>query len=98
MSNEFAHRYGDQGIVSISLNPGIIKTELLRHMNLFEYFMIVNTYHILHTLISSLTDYVLVYRRIFNFIWRLDAIVGCYITSRSRVERQGKIFYNSKRK
>ncbi|PBK90485.1 NAD-P-binding protein [Armillaria gallica] len=30
-SNELARRYGDEGIISISLNPGNIKTELLRH-------------------------------------------------------------------
>jgi len=31
LSNEFARRYGDQGIVSISVNPGSIKTGLMRH-------------------------------------------------------------------
>jgi len=30
-SNELAKRYGDQGIVSISLHPGNIKTDLARH-------------------------------------------------------------------
>ena len=51
--------------------------------------MIVNTYHTLHTHILSLTDFALVYRPIFTFIWRLDAIVGWHIISRSRVEWQG---------
>ena len=32
-SNELARRYGDKGIVSISLNPGAIRTELQRHSN-----------------------------------------------------------------
>ena len=50
--------------------------------------MIVNTYF--HTLIPSLTDYTLGCRPISTFIWCFDAIVGWYITSRSRVERQGK--------
>ncbi|KAJ7621215.1 NAD-P-binding protein [Roridomyces roridus] len=30
-SNELARRYGDQGIISISLHPGNIKTDLARH-------------------------------------------------------------------
>ena len=51
--------------------------------------MIVNTYHTLHTHILSLTDFALVYRPIFAFIWCLDAIVGWHINSRSRVEWQG---------
>jgi len=29
---EFARRYGDQGVVSISLHPGVIKSELGRHL------------------------------------------------------------------
>jgi len=41
ISNEFAYRYGDQGIVSTSLNPGNIKTDLQRNMTPFQYFMIV---------------------------------------------------------
>ncbi|SJL13973.1 related to Oxidoreductase, short-chain dehydrogenase [Armillaria ostoyae] len=37
-SNELARRYGDEGIISISLNPGNIKTELLRHKSsVFQY-------------------------------------------------------------
>ncbi|KAI0322377.1 NAD-P-binding protein [Amylostereum chailletii] len=32
-SNELAKRYGDQGIVSISLHPGIVRTELNRDVN-----------------------------------------------------------------
>jgi len=31
LSNELARRYGDQGIVSIALNPGIIRSELQRY-------------------------------------------------------------------
>ncbi len=31
-STELARRYGDDGIVSIGINPGNIKTELQRHM------------------------------------------------------------------
>ncbi len=31
MSNELAHRYAEPGIVSISLNPGNIKTDLQRN-------------------------------------------------------------------
>ncbi|KAG8687069.1 hypothetical protein FRC08_012169 [Ceratobasidium sp. 394] len=31
-SNELARRYGEQGIISISLHPGAIKTELQRHI------------------------------------------------------------------
>jgi retinol dehydrogenase-12 len=31
VANEFARRYADQGIVSCSLNPGNIRTELARH-------------------------------------------------------------------
>ncbi|KAF7314437.1 NAD(P)-binding protein [Mycena kentingensis (nom. inval.)] len=31
-TNELVRRYGDQGIVSVSVNPGNLKTELLRHM------------------------------------------------------------------
>jgi len=40
VSNEFARLYGNQGIVSTSLNPGNIKTDLQRNINLFQHFMI----------------------------------------------------------
>ncbi|KAF8799006.1 NAD(P)-binding protein [Phlegmacium glaucopus] len=40
ISNEFAKRYGEQGIVSTSFNPGNIKSDLQRHISPFEYFMI----------------------------------------------------------
>jgi len=53
VSNEFATRYGEQGIVSTSLNPGNIKSDLQRHVSLFEYFLIVSTPR---TLITSLTN------------------------------------------
>ena len=33
---ELARRYGDQGIVSITLHPGILKTDLLRHTNFLK--------------------------------------------------------------
>ncbi|KAF4617328.1 hypothetical protein D9613_006134 [Agrocybe pediades] len=36
VSNEFARRYGDQGIVSTSLNPGNLQTDLARHMSSVE--------------------------------------------------------------
>ncbi|KAF8595287.1 NAD-binding protein [Ceratobasidium sp. AG-I] len=32
-ANELAKRYGDQGIISVSLNPGNLKTELQRHLS-----------------------------------------------------------------
>ncbi|KAG1810396.1 uncharacterized protein HD556DRAFT_1281551 [Suillus plorans] len=36
---EVARRYGDQGIVSIALNPGGIRTELSRHYDIFSKLM-----------------------------------------------------------
>ncbi len=36
VSFELARRYGDQGIVSVTLNPGILKTELMRHVNVIK--------------------------------------------------------------
>jgi NAD(P)-dependent dehydrogenase (short-subunit alcohol dehydrogenase family) len=33
-SNELARRYGAEGIVSTSLHPGIIKTDLTRHLKI----------------------------------------------------------------
>ncbi|KAF8956997.1 hypothetical protein BDZ97DRAFT_1955212 [Flammula alnicola] len=35
-SNELARRYGDQGIVSISLNPGNLNSDLQRHVSMIE--------------------------------------------------------------
>ncbi|TFK24389.1 NAD(P)-binding protein [Coprinopsis marcescibilis] len=32
ISNEFAKRYGDQGIISVACNPGNLDTDLLRHL------------------------------------------------------------------
>jgi len=40
VSNEFAKRYGEQGIVSTSLNPGNIRSDLQRHLSPFEYFVL----------------------------------------------------------
>ncbi|KAF8885699.1 NAD(P)-binding protein [Gymnopilus junonius] len=39
-SNELGRRYGDQGIVSTSLNPGNIKSELQRHMSRLEHLIV----------------------------------------------------------
>ncbi|KAF8810940.1 hypothetical protein BYT27DRAFT_7208949 [Phlegmacium glaucopus] len=39
VSNEFSKRYGEQGIVSTSLNPGNIKTDLQRHVSPSRYFV-----------------------------------------------------------
>ncbi|TFK96602.1 NAD-P-binding protein [Pterulicium gracile] len=36
LSNQLAKRYGDQGIVSTSLHPGILRTELGRHLSTIE--------------------------------------------------------------
>ncbi|KAK7440996.1 short-chain alcohol dehydrogenase [Stygiomarasmius scandens] len=35
-SNELARRYGDKGIVSTSLHPGMLKTELQRHLGFLQ--------------------------------------------------------------
>ena len=32
-SNELARRYGDKGLIAISLHPGIVRTELFREGN-----------------------------------------------------------------
>lgn len=42
LSKGLAQRYGDRGITSHSLNPGIIKTELTRHMSSTERSMVVS--------------------------------------------------------
>jgi len=39
-SNELARRYGEQGIVSTALHPGIIKTEALRYASTFNKFVV----------------------------------------------------------
>jgi len=36
LAKELARRYGDQGIVSTSLHPGVLKTDLLRHMSFVQ--------------------------------------------------------------
>ncbi|PPQ73153.1 hypothetical protein CVT26_014819 [Gymnopilus dilepis] len=40
IANELARRYADQGIVSTSLNPGNIKSDLQRHMSSVEHFIV----------------------------------------------------------
>jgi len=40
VSNEFAQRYGNQGIVSVSLNPGNIQSDLQRHITSFQSFLL----------------------------------------------------------
>ncbi|KAF8815943.1 NAD(P)-binding protein [Phlegmacium glaucopus] len=45
VSKEFAKRYGEHGIVSISLNPGNIKSDLQRHIPPFASFMMAFTLH-----------------------------------------------------
>jgi len=40
VSNELARRYEDQGIVTTSLNPGNLKSDLQRHLSPFESFML----------------------------------------------------------
>ncbi|KAF8143843.1 hypothetical protein K438DRAFT_1875025, partial [Mycena galopus ATCC 62051] len=42
-SNELFRRYGDQGIVSVALNPGNLKTELQRHLTGIQAFIINST-------------------------------------------------------
>lgn len=41
ITRELAKRYGDQGIVATSLNPGNLKTELQRHANSIQRTIIV---------------------------------------------------------
>ncbi|OCH86008.1 NAD(P)-binding protein [Obba rivulosa] len=36
MAREFAKRYGDKGIISVSVNPGNLKTDLQRHTTPFQ--------------------------------------------------------------
>ncbi|KAG6830698.1 hypothetical protein H0H92_015174 [Tricholoma furcatifolium] len=36
VSNELVRRYGDQGLICTSVNPGNLKTNLNRHANIFE--------------------------------------------------------------
>jgi len=40
ISNEFAQRYGKNGIVSTSLNPGNIQSDLQRHLTVYESFLL----------------------------------------------------------
>ncbi|KIM40868.1 hypothetical protein M413DRAFT_27993 [Hebeloma cylindrosporum] len=39
-SNELARRYGDQGIVSTSLNPGNLQSDIQRHLSTLEWLLI----------------------------------------------------------
>ncbi|KAI0088800.1 NAD(P)-binding protein [Irpex rosettiformis] len=55
VAREFAKRYGDQGIISISVNPGNIKSELQRNMSSLEYFFI-NTILLYPTPMGALTQ------------------------------------------
>lgn len=50
---EFARRYGDQGIIFISCNPGNLKTELQRHTSKIVHKLIVRS--IMH--ISSAAEF-----------------------------------------
>jgi len=43
-SNELARRYGDQGIVSTSLNPGNLKSDIQRHLSTWEWLLIVRIF------------------------------------------------------
>ena len=43
VSFELARRYGPQGIVSVTLHPGILKTDLLRHTNFVKRAALVRT-------------------------------------------------------
>ena len=54
-SNELARQYGDEGIVSISLHPGTIQTDLGRHMSSFQQTLgRVITYPVSHGTITPL--------------------------------------------
>jgi retinol dehydrogenase-12 len=41
LSNAFARRYGDDGIVFVSVNPGVVHTELQRNFSSFGAFVVV---------------------------------------------------------
>jgi len=45
-SNEFARRYGDQGIVSTSLNPGNLKSDIQRHLSTWESLFLVRIFYL----------------------------------------------------
>ncbi|KAK0433249.1 NAD(P)-binding protein [Armillaria borealis] len=53
-SNELARRYGDEGIISISLNPGNINSELLRHKSSFVQYL--SQYVLYSTTYGALTQ------------------------------------------
>ncbi len=46
-SNELARKYGSQGIVSATLNPGNLRTELQRHMSSIQQPVVVSIPHFL---------------------------------------------------
>ncbi|KAI5116378.1 hypothetical protein M0805_003532 [Coniferiporia weirii] len=40
VAHELARRYGDQGIISVSLNPGGVKTDIKRRASTFQDFIL----------------------------------------------------------
>ncbi len=46
VSFELARRYGPQGVVSVTLHPGILKTDLLRHTNFVKRAALVRTLYL----------------------------------------------------
>lgn len=45
-SNELARRYGDQGIVSTSLNPGNLQSDIQRHLSTWESLFLVRIFYL----------------------------------------------------
>lgn len=45
MSNEFAKRYGDQGIISTAVNPGNLDSDLLRHLPWWQATYMVSSFY-----------------------------------------------------
>lgn len=41
ISNEMARRYGDEGVISVSLHPGFLSSDLLRNLSLWQLAMVV---------------------------------------------------------
>ncbi|KAF5314910.1 hypothetical protein D9619_006941 [Psilocybe cf. subviscida] len=40
ISNEMARRYGDEGVISVSLHPGFLSSDLLRNLSLWQLAMV----------------------------------------------------------